>query len=83
MLIKIMRKSTKRKQQGAFHKNLETMTLRRIDSMSILDSEKHIRFLQDIETGFYVVFCGAYNQVFYSASYQKAEGFFNHLVTIS
>jgi len=78
-----MRKSTKRKQRGAFHQNLEKMTLQQIESMSILDSEKHIRFLQDPETGFYVVFNGRFNQTHYSTSYQAAERFFNKLVSIS
>jgi len=83
MQFKIMRKSTKRKQRGAFHQNLEKMTLQQIESMSILDSEKKIRFLQDPETGFYVVFNGRFNQTHYSASYQAAERFFNKLVSIS
>ncbi len=71
------------KQQGTSHNNLEIITNRRIEKMSILDSEKHIRLLQDFETGFYVVFNGRLNQSFYSKSYQMAEKRFNHLVTLS
>ncbi len=70
------------KQQGAFQKNLEIMTLSRIESMTILDSEKFIRFLQDFETGFYVIFNGRLNQTHYAKSYQSAEKKYNHLVAI-
>lgn len=83
MFSNAMKKITKKKQRGAFHQNLEKMTLQQIESMSLLDSEKHIRFLQDYETGFYVVFNGRFNQTHYSTSYQRAERFFNHLVSIS
>lgn len=76
-------KQNSKKNQGAFHRNLEKATKESIDAMSILDSEKHIRFLQDHETGFYVVFNGRFNQTHYSTSYQGAEKFFNYLVSIS
>ncbi len=78
-----MRQNRKKKQQGAFHKNLEIMTQARIESMPILDSEKHIQFLQDPESGFYVVFNGRFNQTHYAKSYQMAEKHFLHLIAIS
>ena len=76
-----MRRNSK-KQQGAFHKNLEIITKRRIESMPILDSEKHIRFLQDPSTGFYIVFDGRFNQSYYAKSYQAAEAKFKYLVSL-
>ena len=78
-----MKTTPTKKQQGAFQKNLEIITNKRIESMSILDSEKHIRLLQDFETGFYVVFNGRLNQSFYAKSYQMAEKRFNHLIALS
>jgi hypothetical protein len=78
-----MKKKQPKKYQGAFHKNLETMTNKRILEMRILDSEKHIRLLQDAESGFYVVFNGRFNQTHYAKSYQKAEKHFLHLIAIS
>lgn len=78
-----MKRKPKKKHRGAFHKNLETMTRPRIESMPILDSEKYIRLLQDLSTGFYVVFNGRFNQSHYAKSYQAAERFFNYQVALS
>lgn len=79
-----MRQNRKKKQQGAFHKNLEIMTKKRIESLPILDSDKHIRLLDDTEaTGCYIVFNGRFNRPHYARSYQAAEKHFQYLVSIS
>lgn len=78
-----MIQKSKKKHQGAFHKNLEQMTNKRILEMQILDSEKHIRLLQDPDTGFYVVFNGRYNSSHYAKSYQAAERHYNYLVDVN
>ena len=36
-----------KKNKSSFHKNMETMTKKRIEAMQILDSENSIRFLFD------------------------------------
>ena len=79
MLFRIM-KNLKKRQQAALYKNLEVITNKCIEAMSILDSQGFIRFLQDYETGYYVVFNGRLNQTFYAKSYQRAEKFFNNMV---
>jgi len=65
-----------------FQTNLESMSNKRIESMTILDSENYIRFLQDPKTGFYVVFDGRFNSSFYARSYKAAERKFWYLVTL-
>lgn len=76
-------KRNSKKRQGAFYKNLKSMTKSRIERMPILDSEKFIRLLQDPLTGFYIVFNGRFNQTHYAKSFQMAERKFNNLVKIN
>jgi translation initiation factor IF-3 len=79
-----MKKSSfknKKKQQGAFHKNLETMTYNKIMQMQILESEQKIRFLFDGRNSkFYVIFDGRTNQSYYAKSHAQAQRFYNRLV---
>ena len=82
------KRNTKNKKRfkGAFHKNLEIITKKRIDSMIILDSDQKnhtIRLLQDPSTGFYVVFCGKYNNSCYCKSYHQAEKQYKNWVNAS
>ncbi|MEM7087344.1 MAG: hypothetical protein AAF489_14245 [Bacteroidota bacterium] len=72
-----MRKS---KKLNLFQKRFGTVTFNRLETMTILDSSKHIRLLQDRLTGYYVVFNGRINQTHYARSYQKAEKYFDRLV---
>lgn len=78
-----MRNRKKRTPKSAFHKNLEKATKQSIDAMLLLDSEKHVRLLQDPATGLYVVFQGRINQVYYCPVYADAERYFKKLVSIS
>lgn len=81
-----MRKQNSKKSVGTFQKNLTIMTNQMIASMCILDSDpkKHsIRFLHDPKSGLYVVFNGRLNASHYAKSYQMAERYYKHLVSIS
>ncbi len=82
-ILYVMKNHKTKKQQGAFHKNLEIMTNNRILAMRVLDSEKYIRLLQDHETGFFIVFNGRYNASHYTNNYRTAKQYFNHLVAKS
>jgi len=78
------KRKSKNTKKSAFHANMEIMTKARIESMPILDSEKHIRLLDDTDvTGCYVTFNGRFNESFYARSYQAAERRFRYLVSIS
>ncbi|MEP0264199.1 hypothetical protein [Dokdonia sp.] len=81
-------KKRTQKPQGAFHKNLEQMTYNRIMNMTILKSDRKIRFLHDNrdknnKTNMYVVFDGRTNQTHYATTYQQAEKRYNYLVANS
>ena len=71
---------SKKQIKSAFHKNLEKITIERINRMVVIDSEEQMRFLKDQKTGFYVIFNGKINQTFYSSTYSEAERFFNNLI---
>ena len=75
-------KNSIKKYKGAFHANLDIITNKRIESMTILDSENYIRFLQDPKTGFYVVFDGRLNSSYYARSYSAAEKKFQYLALL-
>ena len=80
---KVAKTTSKKVKKKSTPKNMESMTDKRIMTMSILDSEKKIRFLYDYNTQNYIVFNGALNQTHFAQSFQKAERYFNHLVDIS
>ncbi len=74
---------TKKNLKGVFHQNLTRITLEKIEKMVVIDSEDHIRFLKDTDTGLYVIFNGRMNQTFYSSKYFEAERFFNNLIKLT
>ena len=71
---------TKKQHKGAFNQNLSRITLKQIESMQVLDSEDHFRFLKDPKTGMYVVFNGLINQAYCSLNRITAQQFFNRLI---
>ena len=78
MLQNIMRRNSK-KQNGGVHQTLKSISLKEIESMQVLDSEDHFRFLKS-KRGIFVVFNGRLNQTYYSCSKVTAERFFNNLI---
>lgn len=64
----------------AFHKNMESMTLRRIESMRKMDSYDRFRLLQDHTTGFYVVFNNFTLSSHYSWRFNDANSFFDQCI---
>ncbi|WP_136073125.1 hypothetical protein [Candidatus Ulvibacter alkanivorans] len=75
-----MKSSVRKEPQSAFHKNFGIQTNDRILSMRILDKENQIEFLQDPQTGFYVIYDSESSQSFYAKSYIDAEHRFNFLI---
>lgn len=66
----------KKKNNSAFHRNMEIMTNLRIASMQKLDSYEFLRLLRDPSTGFYVVFNNYSLNSLYSKDYHFARRFF-------
>ncbi len=75
-----MKTKKQHKIKTAFHKNLERITMEKINQMVVIDSEDQIRFLKDPKTGFYVVFNPLVNQIHYSSTFKDAQQFFNRLI---
>lgn len=78
-----MKRNSKKQRKGAFHQNLSRITLEQIESMQVLDSEEHVRFLKDSKTSMYVVFNGSINQTYFSNSRKAAQQFFEQLIRSS
>ncbi len=77
-----MKKRKKTLQKSAFHKNMESMTNKRIKSMRVIDSCDRFRLLQDHTTGFYVVFNNYTLDTHYSWKINDANSHFDKCISM-